>query len=688
MSKQRIIELSEEILNYLLKFKEKNPDFTFSLRKRDSVQSKDRRLQNGQWFQGSHYIYVPLFKKGDNARKIKTIGFVIGLEGNGNYNNYLEISFKSGVDDPKEKDFHRKLASYANLSLNEKNHGTKGYPNKNDIWTNLDSYIIDFRNYALDLLDELDLKNKYLLTENEFQKDLDRVNAIKTKINSTSKSENKESEYQNKSRVLNQIFYGPPGTGKTYRTINEAISIINPNFDFNQERKLIKKEYERLVADKQITFVTFHQSTSYEDFIEGIKPVLNEKQDVIYDIVSGVFKNVSSAANDNWLDAKKSSDLLTFEEAYNQLIEDWDNNTSMIFPMKTEGKGFTILGFTNTSIEFKKASGGTGHTLSKSTLRDFYYEIREIKSTGVGIYYPPILEKLKQYKSSEDIKLEPKKEKQFVLIIDEINRGNISQIFGELITLIEEDKRLGNDEALEVTLPYSKEKFAVPPNLHIIGTMNTADRSVESLDSALRRRFSFKEMIPKPELLSPSALYCQLLWKHRNVDWNDPTFSREENELFDFIKVPDELKAEKIKIWKAMKSDYETDDYSYFDTFDFSGINLQTILETINSRIEILLGRDHLIGHAYFINVKTEEQLLSTFKNKIVPLLQEYFYNDYEKIALVLGEGFVECPDLQKRNKVFAKFSRSLDIPLIVQKFELKELIDILPAIENLLNLD
>nr|WP_307777125.1 AAA family ATPase [Flavobacterium panacis] len=356
--------------------------------------------------------------------------------------------------------------------------------------------------------------------------------------------------------------------------------------------------------------------------------------------------------------------------------------------MKTEGKGFTILGFTNTSIEFKKASGGTGHTLSKSTLRDYYYEIREIRPTGVGIYYPPILEKLKQYKSIEGTKIEPKKEKQFVLIIDEINRGNVSQIFGELITLIEEDKRLGNEEALEVTLPYSKEKFGVPPNLHIIGTMNTADRSVESLDSALRRRFSFTEMMPLPELISPSALYCQLLWKYRNVGWDDPMFLKEENELFDFTKVSDELKAEKVKIWEAMKSDYETEDYSYFDIFDFSGINMQTILETINSRIEILLGRDHLIGHAYFINVKNEEQLIYTFKNKIIPLLQEYFYNDYEKIALVLGDGFVECPQLEKKHKFFAKFSKSLDAPIIAQKFELKEEIELLPAIESLLNLD
>jgi 5-methylcytosine-specific restriction protein B len=170
---------------------------------------------------------------------------------------------------------------------------------------------------------------------------------------------------------------------------------------------------------------------------------------------------------------------------------------------------------------------------------------------------------------------------KYVLIIDEINRGNISQIFGELITLIEPDKRAGMEEHLKVQLPYSKDSFSVPPNLFIIGTMNTADRSVEALDTALRRRFSFKEMLPDPDQLP------------------------EDNE-------------------------------------GIPGIKLSAILKIINLRIEKLLDKDHQIGHAYFINVISLPGLRDVFRNKILPLLQEYFYGDTAKIGMVLGGAFIE----------------------------------------------
>jgi len=406
------------------------------------------------------------------------------------------------------------------------------------------------------------------------------------------------SESQVKSDIpLNQILYGPPGTGKTYNSINKAISIINPEFDLTQDRSLIKKEYDRLVTENQILFTTFHQSMSYEDFIEGIKPETKE-ENVIYDVVPGLFLEICNTAENNWEDAKEgNSQKLSFEDAFLLLKEEWVENEEIKFPLKREGNDFTILGFTKKSIQFKKASGGTGHTLSIGTLKDYYYKKKEVRLTGVGIYYPSILDKLNKYQPTT---ISQKVIKNYVIIIDEINRGNVSQIFGELITLIEEDKRLGKDEALEVMLPYSKEKFGVPPNLYIVGTMNTADRSVEALDTALRRRFSFEEIQPNPSLIATEG---------------------------------------KLKETQGIVDD----------------INLPRVLETINNRIEILSNRDHKIGHSYFMKVTSLVDLKATFKKNIIPLLQEYFYNDYEKIGWVVGEGFFVQQKIDKKT-IFTKF--------------------------------
>lgn len=269
---------------------------------------------------------------------------------------------------------------------------------------------------------------------------------------------------------LNQILFGPPGTGKTYNTVNMALDIVCPEGSQweKEPRDKARKEYQKMQDAGQIVFVTFHQSMSYEDFIEGIKPKTEDGK-ITYEVKDGIFKKLCEKAKDN-----------------------------------------------NTQIT-----------------------------------------------------------QNYVMIIDEINRGNVANIFGELISLIEDDKRLGASEELHAELPYSHTIFGVPKNVYIIGTMNTADRSVEALDSALRRRFTFKEMMPKAEL------------------------------------VPEEN-------------------------------NVRSIFEIINQRIEVLKDREHQIGHSYFMGVEKEDDLKGVFYDKIIPLLQEYFYGDYEKIQLVLGEGFVK----------------------------------------------
>lgn len=465
---------------------------------------------------------------------------------------------------------------------------------------------------------------------------------------------------------LNQILFGPPGTGKTFNTINKAVSIIdnlkeNALSTYYDERSDLKERFDELLIDDwenptgQIGFITFHQNMSYEDFIEGIKPGLNDDQDVIYDVEPGIFKMMASIARDNWLDANKGSkEQLSFEEAFVKFKDEWQEDQEMKFPLKREGNDYTILGFTKSSIKFRKASGGTGHTLSISTLRDYFYKRREVRQAGIGIYYPAILDKLKSYQPSLIVE---KEEKNYVLIIDEINRGNVSQIFGELITLIEEDKRLGKEESLEVTLPYSKEKFGVPPNLHIIGTMNTADRSVEALDAALRRRFSFEEMPPNSEVLDPKRMFWELLWKYKGSDWDDVIYEAKEKEMLDLFGASKDVWNNRVKKWETFKKNGKNEaQINEFSDADFTGVNLKVLLETINTRIEKLLDKDHQIGHSYFVSITSLEQLKSAFHNKIIPLLQEYFFGDFGKIGLVIGQNFFSEDESVDKN-IFADFN-------------------------------
>lgn len=266
-----------------------------------------------------------------------------------------------------------------------------------------------------------------------------------------------------------------------------------------------------------------------------------------------------------------------------------------------------------------------------SVIKNIDKEFRSVIGGSNSTAYWAVLNYINQKIKSETKSFQqkvPLSQQPYIIIIDEINRGNVSQIFGELITLIEEDKRLGKDEALEVTLPYSKEKFGVPPNLYIIGTMNTADRSVEALDTALRRRFSFVEMMPQ---------------------------------------------------------------YDAISTILFDDFNLGDVLKTINERLEVLLDRDHTIGHSYFIKIKSNDTnaLKNVFQNNIIPLLQEYFYNDYEKMAMVLGEGFFEIKKANDNKVTFSKLSFDYEKPEQQNYFRIKNNIEsIEKAVKQLMNID
>ncbi|WP_314347600.1 AAA family ATPase [Fusobacterium massiliense] len=341
-------------------------------------------------------------------------------------------------------------------------------------------YITYEKNWSKISESKEELKIAYEKELNKILETLEKLNSEKINSMVDEKEENSHIK-KDFSFPLNTILYGPPGTGKTYNSVFYSVRIIEKNetiFKSKNNNEVFKKFKE--YKDKNlIKFITFHQSYGYEDFIEGIRPQLeNESKDLNYVIHSGIFKDMCNKAKSD-------------------------------------------------------------------------------------------------------------KENNYVLIIDEINRGNISKIFGELISLIEPSKREGEKEEMEVILPYSKESFTIPKNLYIIGTMNTADRSIALLDIALRRRFNFIEIMPEYNVLK------------------------------------------------------EVED-----------IKVDLLLSSINEKIEFLLDREHTIGHSYFLNISTFEELVKVFKNSIIPLLQEYFYDDFEKIKTIFSNnGFIISKNISLNNQ-------------------------------------
>ncbi|TCK80648.1 AAA family ATPase [Albibacterium bauzanense] len=300
-----------------------------------------------------------------------------------------------------------------------------------------------------------------------------------------------------KPHPLNVIFYGPPGTGKTYTTLIRAAEIVT-GYQVNDYKMALKIFNENI--DDRIEFITFHQNYSYEDFIQGLRPDTENDNQLTFERKDGVFKRLADRALKNLNDSEKPIvSKKSFEEVWNQFIDPLIEGEVEEIEVKMKKVSFFITSISNKSIDFRKTSGATAHTLSIGTLKKMYDAESVLEIQGLSSYYAPLLEELLLRGKDTTGKKEQIQLKNYVIVIDEINRANISRVFGELITLIEPDKRSGGEIPLSSTLP-SGDKFSVPSNLYIIGTMNTADKSIALLDIALRRRFEFESMYPKYEI--------------------------------------------------------------------------------------------------------------------------------------------------------------------------------------------
>jgi DNA replication protein DnaC len=338
---------------------------------------------------------------------------------------------------------------------------------------------------------------------------------------------------------LNQIFYGPPGTGKTYNTILEAGKIVTQNKDITYESA--QKVFNNNLG-KRIEFITFHQNYSYEDFIQGLRPDTELSGELSFFKSDGVFKRIADKALKNLRDSENpKASKKEFNSVFNELIVPLINEEIEELEIKMKQTSFYITEIGEKSIEFRKNKGDSKHTLSINTLHKMYNKgVNDIILGGLQPYYNPILNLLLE-KGKSDVKHIERQ--NYVIIIDEINRANISRVFGELITLIEKDKRSNGTLPLTATLP-SGEKFIVPSNLYIIGTMNTADKSIALLDIALRRRFDFKAMYPKykiPNKTIHNSAFLESLndliiksGKGHDFTIGHSYFMCEEDETFDF----------------------------------------------------------------------------------------------------------------------------------------------------------
>jgi len=580
-----IAQLHKEIYNFLMEYHQANLTFRFAPRTRSIANG--RGYQDGYWFNGNDdYLFIGLYSPNDSVNKTRTIGIFIQLRQSLIQKAYLLITYRDVAQIPDIPFYDKlveRLQQNSTLHQERENKYQLQFENPRDWQTWLSRFLENQKPTIDQFIKEQGRENDFFINQEWFN---EYTNAIRNVQNNalipfnasviTERSINQSTQNM-PNYPLNQILYGPPGTGKTYQTVALAYKIVHHlplegEIDYTMARNWYKQELAK-GHDRQVEFITFHQNYSYEDFIAGIKPALNDDT-LGFREHKGIFFEVCQRALKNYEDSQRSTAEIQrvqlteafFEEFKNSIIEHLEMAP---YPISNSVKIHDV-----TENAFVYGNTVNNHMKFQDILQIFANPeatSRQNASQTPNIsglarqhitYYYNVVKLFRDFSTQHNISSQPipaQPLKNYVLIIDEINRANISRVFGELITLLEEDKRWGNNFETEVLLPDGFTKFTVPKNLYIIGTMNTADKSIALLDIALRRRFEFIPLYPDVSMVK--------------------------------------------------------DDYQVF-------------FNTLNQIIKDKKGIDFCIGHAYFMPHQGRDfDFVKVMNQKVIPLLTEYFYN-------------------------------------------------------------